>query len=142
MNYPNIRPIKTDLTLNGRIILECIHADTCLSDYWSGHHLPHVQIIVWHGMTLREIKSELKTEILFGYVNGNCDAARLLNFDDIETREQNLANKLQKACIAAINKIKPTEKGKRKYFTDLEKDDHSETVYAYFVFRDENQGRI
>lgn len=32
--------------------LECCHADTCLPDYWSGHHLPHVQIAVWRGMTL------------------------------------------------------------------------------------------
>lgn len=25
-----------------KIKLECSHVDTCLPDYWSGHHLPHV----------------------------------------------------------------------------------------------------
>jgi hypothetical protein len=29
---------------------DIIHADTCLPDYWSGHHLPHVQIPVFNGM--------------------------------------------------------------------------------------------
>lgn len=143
MNYPGIEPIKTDLTLTGRILLECIHADTCLPCYWHGHNLPHIQIVVWNGMTLKEIKQELKTELMHGFVNGTDDAARLLNADYINPNEEKTADKLTAACYAAINRIKPNKKGQRKFFTDLEKfdeenEDLSESVYAYFVFRDKD----
>ena len=42
--------------------LECLHADTCLPDYWGGHHLAHVQIPVYRGMTLKAIKESIRDE--------------------------------------------------------------------------------
>lgn len=45
--------MKTTVTVKP---LECCHADTCFPCYWSGYHLPHVQIPVWRGMTLAEMQ--------------------------------------------------------------------------------------
>lgn len=117
--------------------LECYHVDTCLPDYWSGHHLPHVQIPVYRGMSLKEIKSSISEELRMGYVMGNTDYARLLSADMVNPEEEKQADKLTKAAFASVNRIKPSKKGQRKFFTDLEKSDEndgSDSVYAYFVF--------
>lgn len=117
--------------------LECSHVDTCLPDYWSGHHLPHVQIPVYRGMTLKEIKSSISDELRMGYVMGSTDYARLLSADMVNPEEVKQADKLTKAAYAAVNRIKPNKKGQRKFFTELEESDEndcSDSVYAYFVF--------
>ncbi|MNZ82386.1 hypothetical protein D3C78_1010820 [compost metagenome] len=119
--------------------LECVHADTCLSEYWSGHHLPHVQIPVWNGMSLKEIKAAIKDELRQGYVMGNGDDARLLSDDFVGPTDEERADKLTKAAYAAVNRMKPAKKGQRKFFTELDKvgDDEwdtVETIYAFFVF--------
>lgn len=119
-----------------RIKLECCHADTCLPDYWSGHHLPHVQILVHHGMSMREIKRAILQEIAQGYVMGSSDDARLLSYDFVTDEKR--ADALTKAAYAAVRRMKPAKKGQRKFFTELEKetiaDDGSDGVYAFFVF--------
>lgn len=53
--------------------LECAHADTCLPDYWCGHHRPHVQIPVTPGMSLKAIKEEIRNALWQGAVSGSCD---------------------------------------------------------------------
>lgn len=40
-----------------------MYADTCLPDYWRGHFLPHISVPVYNGMTLGELKAQLKSEI-------------------------------------------------------------------------------
>lgn len=117
--------------------LECVHADTCLPDYWSGHHLPHVQIPVWYGMKLCEIKDAIRSELSQGAVMGSTDSARLLSADLVRPGEEAQADRVTRAAYAAVNRIKPEKKGQRTFFRDLEKttdDDHAETVYAFFVF--------
>jgi len=37
--------------------------DICLSDYFSGYHLPVLAIPVYHGMTNKELADEIKNEI-------------------------------------------------------------------------------
>jgi len=37
--------------------------DICLSDYFSGYHLPVLAIPVYHGMTNKDIADEIKNEI-------------------------------------------------------------------------------
>lgn len=112
---------------------ELCHVDTCLPGYWSGHHLPHVQIPVYRGMSLKAIKEALRDELRMGAVMGNTEEARLLS-DDFVTDEKK-ADKVTRAAYAAINRIKPEKKGQRKFFTDIEDaDDDSESVYAFFVF--------
>lgn len=116
---------------------DCAHVDTCLPGYWSGHHLPYVQIPVYRGMSLKEIKSCIMDELRQGYVMGNTEEARLLSADMVRPGEDGLADKVTKAAYAAVNRIKPAKKGQRKFFLDLEElgeDYDGESVYAYFVF--------
>jgi len=109
------------------------HADTCLPDYWSGHHLPHIMVPVWRGMRINDIRSMIRSELSQGAIMGNSDDARLLSFDLILPEEVKRADRLTKAAYAAVNKIKLAGK-KRKLFMGLEEsDENSESVYAYFV---------
>lgn len=107
--------------------LECIHADTCLPDYWTGHHLPHMSIPVFKGMTLEEIKKGLLNEL-------NLDAL-MGNIPDIESSEY---AELCTAIKKAIQEIKPKNEKQKTFFNDLEENDEdSETSpYAYFVFKE------
>lgn len=118
--------------------LECAHADTCLPDYWSGHHLPHVQIPVYHGMTLKAIKESLRFELAQGAIAGSSEDARLLAGHSVEAWEEMRAHNLDKAARAAINRMRPNVKGTRRFFLDLEKEDPDndcwDSVYAFFVF--------
>jgi uncharacterized protein with PIN domain len=38
---------------------ELCYADTCLSDYWSGHHLAHIQVLAYK-MTLDDLKKRVE----------------------------------------------------------------------------------
>lgn len=116
--------------------LECQHVDTCLPDYWSGHHLPHVQIPVYKGMTLKAIKADICSELAQGAVMGSTGTAWLLSADYVGPECEAAAIKVTKAAYAAVNRMKPARKGQRRFFTDLEEceGDDCGTVYAYFVF--------
>lgn len=116
-----------------RIKLECCHADTCLPDYWSGHHLPHVQIPVFHGMSLKAIKRAIMDEIRRGCVMGSTEEAMLLSCD--YHKDEKRMDALTKAAYAAVRRMKPAKKGQRIFFKELEKETEGEdTVYAFFVF--------
>ena len=116
--------------------LECCHADTCLPDYWSGHHLPHVQITAWPGMSLAQIRAAIRSEISQGAVMGSTDEARLLSADMVAPTEERRADMLTQRAYAAVARMKPARKGQRRFFTDIEQtEDGDSTVYAFFVFR-------
>jgi hypothetical protein len=121
--------------------LDLIHADTCYPDYWTGHHRPHIMVPVWHGISLKTLKRQLRDEIAQGTVMGSDDDARLLAADMIRPEEERQTVALTRAAYAAINRLKPAQKGARRLFLDLEQPDperagqwDDETVYAYFVF--------
>ena len=120
------------------IKFECCHADTCLSDYWSGHHLPHVQIPVYRGMTLKDVKSAIRSELSQGVVMGSTDNARLLSADMVRPDEEKQADRVTRAAYAAVNRMRLYDPRKRKLFMDLEEidenDDCYDSVYAFFVF--------
>lgn len=116
--------------------LECVHADTCLADYWAGHHLPYVQIPVWPGMTLADIKRGIRSELAEGAVMGSDNNARLLSDGLVAPEEEKAADRVTRAAYAAINRIRPARKGQRRFFADLEPADDEFTVYAFFVFRE------
>ena len=65
------------------------HADTCLSDYWSGHHLPHISVPVHRSMTAGELRDALREEVVMGAIAGadapadNDDAAHAAMLDAI-----------------------------------------------------------
>lgn len=117
-------------------VLECVHADTCLPDFWSGHHLAHVQIPVYKGMTFKAIKADIYSELAQGAVMGSDDLAFLLSADFVGDDRDADAIKATKAAYAAVNRMKPVNKGQRRFFMDLEpqKGDDCPTVYAYFIF--------
>ncbi len=110
--------------------LNCQHADTCLSDYWSGHHLAHVQIPVYRGMTPKATRDALHSELNQGAIAGS----------DARTRDDSgaVGDAWFKAAHAAINRdVKPAKKGARRLFLDLEPEtEDGDTVYAFFVFSD------
>lgn len=116
-----------------RIKLTCAHVDTCLPDYWSGHHLAHISVPVYKGMSLKDLRDALHSEISQGAVCGSDDRTR----DD----SGEIGDAWYKAAHAAINRdVKPAKKGARKLFKDLEESndsDYCDSVYAYFVFIDE-----
>jgi hypothetical protein len=114
--------------------LECCHADTCLPDYWTGHHLPHIQIAVWPGMRLAQIRAAIRSEISQGAFMGSSDEARLLSADMVTPAEERRAEMLTRRAYAAVARMKPNRKGQRRFFTDIEQTD-DDTVYAFFVFR-------
>jgi len=98
--------------------------------------MPHVQIAVYPGIKLSEIKSAIRSELAEGAVMGSCDTARLLAADMVNPDEERAADQATRAAYAAINRMKPNQKGQRSFFRDLEpqEEDDAESVYAYFVF--------
>lgn len=118
--------------------LNCIHADTCLADYWRGHHLAHVQIPVYRGMHISEVKDAIRRELREGAVAGSDDIARLLSEYASSPEEEKLVKAATRAAFAAVNRdVRPAKKGKRKLFLDLEPDGKdSETVWSFFVFKE------
>lgn len=117
-----------------RLKFEWSSADTCLPDYWQGHKLPHVQIPVYRGMSLKAIKEAIKVELRQGYVMGNTKEATMLSADFVGEENADYADKVTKAAYAAVNRMKPNTKGKRTFFHDLEKGNFD--CYAYFVLAD------
>lgn len=113
-----------------RVILNCQHADTCLPDYWSGHHLAHIAVPVCRQTTMRDLRRALHAELSQGAVAGSDDRTR----DDSGT----VGDAWFKAAHAAINRdVKLASAGRRLPFGDLEAaDDDDVSVYAYFVFSD------
>lgn len=116
--------------------LELVHTDTCLSSYFSGDSRAHLQIAVWHGMKMSEIKRALMDELKQGAIGGNDELAQLLSADWVPPEKEADAVEACKRAYAAINRMKPNVKGQRRFFTDLEKsvDENDEAVYAFFVF--------
>ena len=117
--------------------LNCLHADTCLPDYWSGHHLAHISVPVYRGMTPAALRAALHGELIQGAVCGSDEIAQAL--DDYSDISDDQKKKVYRAARAAINRdVRPAKKGSRRLFLDLEpaQDDMEETVYAYFVFRE------
>lgn len=117
--------------------LICSHADTCLSSYWGGHHLPHIQVPVRRGMSFGELKADLVSELNNGCLMGS-DVG-----DDCWSSGED-GQKWYAAAEAAINDMELKNPATKKVedqplFMDLEEqeDDQEESVYAFFLFIEE-----
>jgi hypothetical protein len=111
--------------------MTCAHAVTCLPDYWSGHHLAHVQIpVTRRKMSLAEIRRAIRSELRQGAVMGNSEDAQLLS-DGKHT------DAVTRAAYAAVNRdVIGSRKGQRYADTGVtEFGDDDETVYMFFVFQ-------
>lgn len=104
-----------------------VHADTCLPDYWSGHHRPHVQIpCTRQRMSFAEIRQLIRNEIAQGAVAGSDNDTRLLSWDVVADEKR--ADALTRKVYAAINRdIRGAKKGQR--FVDAGDDE----VCMFFV---------
>ena len=107
-------------------MFECLHAATCLSDYWGGHHLPHVSISAYP-MSLEQLKDALKSEINQGAVAGGHD----YGWEFFESDAWFVA------ATTAINAIVLKE-GCTIVFADCmeELEEEEEGPRAYFIFRE------
>ncbi|QBJ04470.1 hypothetical protein HOV23_gp103 [Pseudomonas phage Lana] len=118
--------------------LTAAHADTCLPSYWGGHHLPHIQVIVHRDMTLGELKTELKSELVNGPVLG-ADAPE----EDDEVWFAAARQAVDEIVAAATPGGAMSGDPDIKLFGDLEpeteEDDGCESVYAFFVFIKEDE---
>lgn len=112
--------------------LSCINTDVCLPDYFSGDSRPWITIPIYRGMTLKQIKDSLHSEIDQDAVGGN------INLYDMNDRD---LESWYSRSHAAINRIKPEIKNTRRFFMNLEdtdkNDEFSDSVHAYFVFIEE-----
>lgn len=107
------------------------HADTCLSDYWGGHHLPHVSVPVDGATTVKKVLEGIRSELNQGAVAGS------LGWEVIESEE------FHAACMKAVQALAELNANilNKAAFPDLEirDDDCSESVLAFFVFVPEEE---
>ena len=118
-----------------RYHLECIHADTCLPDYWGGHHLAHVQVPVWNGMSLVELKKALMSELNEGAVAGS-DAPH--DWDEQwYAAARDAVRAIEAFAVRAIEAKTPAAAAENLFPLLIPQcdDDDVPTVYAFFVFR-------
>lgn len=109
--------------------LEALHADTCLPDYWGGHHLPHLIIPVHKGMSFKHMKEALINELCVGCV---CGADAPAENDEQWFRAAKIA-----VGNIQLNAEVSGHADDFELFTDLEPDDDDDaTIYAYFVFKE------
>ena len=115
--------------------LEIVHVSTCLPDYWSGHHRAHVSVPVWHGMTLEQLKGELRSEIAQGAVAGSDGVTELLALGWSSSEEIDAA---YKAAHDAVDDLTVADGVDPDFlFSDLDPaDEDCESVYAYFLIVD------
>ena len=115
-------------TKGNKMNLELCFADVCLSCYWSGSNKMHLQVPVYKGMTLEEIKDGLRYEVAAGAIGGGDSLADSFR-DDCPQVYQALEN--------AIENLEPSNQKQETFFNDLEEeddaDDSSMTVYAFFI---------
>lgn len=107
--------------------LICAHADTCLPDYWGGHHLPHVAVPVSRDTTFADLRAMIIDELRAGAVAG-ADATPEGTYENDEWYDA--------ACEAVERNVRPCHPSVPYPFHDLDssEDENSESVYAYFVF--------
>ena len=107
--------------------LICAHADTCLPDYWGGHHLPHVAVPAGRDTTFPDLRAAIIDELRAGAVAG----ANATPEDTYENDEW------YDAAIRAVERdVQPPCRSIEYPFHDLDVSDDgdAEGVYAYFVF--------
>ena len=128
------RAVTIDLAEH-RYQLECCHADTCFPDYWGGHHLAHIQVPVYNGMSLAELKKALMSELNEGAVDGS-DAPH--DYDEQWYAAARFAvQAIEAFAVRAIEAKTPAAAAENLFPLLIPQgdDDDVPTVYAFFVFR-------
>ena len=110
-----------------RYELECWHADTCFPDYWGGHHLAHIQVPVWNGMSLAELKKALMAELNEGAVAGSGYPGD--HDEQWYAAARDAVQAIEAKTAAGADNLFPL------LVPQTDDDDDVPTVYAFFVFR-------
>src|SRR5690606_10430997 len=112
------------------IKLNCLHCDTCLPDYFGGHHLAWVCVPIDNKMSFKQLREYLHYELNQGAIGGN----EPLSQDDYGED----GYKWFEDAEAVINRdVKPSNKGCKRPFKDIEFNDECEEVpHAFFVFKE------
>ena len=144
LNVNGFKPTRLAIfwkvNIMNRFKLQCLHADTCRSGYWSGHRLANICVQVWRNMTIVELRNALRNELRQGAVAGSDDVARFLSADIVRPEEEKRADMVTRAAYAAITRdVRMKKRGSRFPFPDLPEDSEEDVdfpLYAYFVFRE------
>lgn len=117
--------------------LEIIHVDTCLPDYWSGHHKAHICVPVWNGITFDQLKRSIHSEISQGAVCGSDTIAEMLGLSG-DFSDDDISIAYQAAQDAVDGIVLSESANPENLFTNLDTDmdDDYEPVYAYFLIVD------
>lgn len=115
---------------------ELCYVDTCLADYWSGHHLPTLQVPVWRGMTFKELKHMLSYDLRVGAIGGSGELAQHLG--ECESEDPVLLAAEQAIENMTLNNPAENPDDTQLFLELLEEDpeEDAESVYAFFVFRE------
>ena len=89
------------------------HADTCLPDYWGGHHLPHVAVPVSRDTTFADLCSMIIDELREGAMAG--DATLEETYEDEDW--------YYSAIRAVMCDVQPRDHGNEYPFRDLDTGD-------------------
>lgn len=105
------------------------HVDTCLPDYWGGHHKCHVSVPVYKNMKAEDLRIAIRSEISQGAFAGSDNRFHEWH----ESYDENL----YAACIKACEEM---EFRKEILFTELDEQDEDAdfSVYAYFILEVED----
>ena len=128
------QPVTIDLAEH-RYQLECIHADTCFPDYWGGHHLAHIQVPVWNGMSLAELKKALMSELNEGAVAGSGYPGD--HDEQWYAAARDAVQAIEAFAVRAIEAKTPAAAAENLFplLIPQTEDDDVPTVYGFFVFR-------
>ena len=128
------QPVTIDLAEH-RYHLECCHADTCFPDYWGGHHLAHIQVPVWNGMSLAELKKALMSELNEGAVAGSGYPGD--HDEQWYAAARDAVQAIEAFAVRAIEAKTPAAAAENLFplLVPQTEDDDVPTVYAFFVFR-------
>lgn len=112
--------------------------DTCLPDYYSGDHRPHVMIPVHSLMTTGEFRKAIMDELRWGYVSGNDEDSSLMRADFImDECKQSRADEIFKKIYPAINRDIKSKKGvKYPFRRTIEKDNNDCVCVVVFIIED------
>lgn len=102
--------------------LICSYAGCCFPDYWGGHHLAHIQVLVDKATTARGLKREMSREIREGAWSGS---------DERTQYEHPESEAFEEAALKAVEELEILSEHPFGYL-----EDDSDCCYAYFVFEE------
>lgn len=112
--------------MNDPIKLVAVHAETCLCDYWGGHHLPYIQVPVVFHTNMDQLKDMLHDELNCFVMNGPEDNSPV-------------ADEWYEAAHKAVDEIVCSKWMPFEHLPIVDDMGDYPEIYAYFVFVNEEE---